>query len=293
MGLKRVGQILVIVFAILFCANSVFAAFGISPPYVKSAKLMPGSHYEQRIILSRSDPTEDVQAKITINAPEIESWISVDPGFEFVLPKGKQQVSMLVKVDVPEDAKLGNYKGYLNVRVVPAEAEGKVSIALGAQIEVDLTVGKEGFMDFLVRSVGISDSVKKPWPIKYFTKIRVSMNIENTGNVPASPGKVHLDVYNITRKNLLESNDDISLEKIKPFETKTILAEFSTKLEAGEYFGHAKIFKGDEIAEEWKAVFNIEKGTFSVKEWVILVCSGIGLLVIIAVAILIWYKKKR
>ena len=42
------------------------------------------SHYEQVITLVRSDPTEDLQAKVTINVPGANDWISIDRGTQFI-----------------------------------------------------------------------------------------------------------------------------------------------------------------------------------------------------------------
>ena len=297
MGFKKALLVWVGIFLLLFCSNSVWAAFGISPPFVKSDKLTPGSHYQQQILLSRSDPNEDVLCSITINAPEIEEWISIEPGFEFILPKGKNQVPMFVNVNVPKNAKLGDYSGKMRVKVKPTQVEGKVAIALGAQIEVALTVGSEGLVDFLVRSVEVSDVFKKPWPwiFSFLNKARVSVAIENTGNVPGAPSRVELEIYDIFGQKLLESGQVENLAKIEPFEQGSVLAEFSTKLAAGEYFAVAKIYKGSEIVEEWKAVFNIVSASFSIKEWLLIIAVVLGLIIIIAVLILIflWRRKKR
>ena len=86
------------------------AGFGISPPYVKSDRLIPGSYYEQKITLLRSAADENLQAVISIEAPEIASWISIDKGEQFDLPAGKLQVPMIVRVDVPDNAEIDNYK---------------------------------------------------------------------------------------------------------------------------------------------------------------------------------------
>jgi len=298
--MKRVGQILVVVVLfILGFAQVTWAGFGISPPYVINNKLIPGSHYEQRIGLSRSDPDEDLQVKVTMDLPEIESWISIDPGKEFIFPKGEKLIYMTVKVDVPEDAELKNYKGYIRVRVAPIEAieRGLIAVALGARIDVDLTVGKGEIFDFLVRLVDILDTKTKGWPLSYFNKIRILMKVENKGNIESSPTKVHLDVYDIYEKNILESSDDIKLEKIKPFKIKEIFAEFPTKLEPDTYWGKVKIFKGDEISWEDKLLLTIEKVSFSTKDWIILGGSGIGLLIILAGigygGYRIWQRKKK
>jgi hypothetical protein len=72
----------------LVCSNFAHAGFGISPPYVKTDKpIFPGSQFEQKITLLRSSADDEMQAEITINAPEIESWINIRQGEVFDLPK--------------------------------------------------------------------------------------------------------------------------------------------------------------------------------------------------------------
>src|SRR5271156_6226275 len=85
--------------------------FGITPPYVTNDQLTQNSHYEQTILLVRGNPTEDLQAKVSINVPGADGWISIDRGTQFVLPAGTQQEPMIVSVNVPSNAKLGNYSG--------------------------------------------------------------------------------------------------------------------------------------------------------------------------------------
>src|SRR6185312_2731013 len=83
--------------------NIAFAGFGITPPYVRSETLRPGSEYTQEIIIVRSDPVEDLNAELTMNLPGIEPWFSFDRGLKFILPKGESQVKISVTVRVPED----------------------------------------------------------------------------------------------------------------------------------------------------------------------------------------------
>ncbi|MCX6759227.1 MAG: hypothetical protein NT012_01540 [Candidatus Nealsonbacteria bacterium] len=283
MGFKKAFKLLIICLVILFSANIVLAGFGISPPYVINDRLVPGAHYEQKISLSRSDPEEDLKVQVTIDAPEIENWFLIDRGKEFIFPKGEKLTYMVVNVDVPENAELKNYKGYIRVRVAPLGAieAGQVAVALGARIDVDLTVSKGEVFDFLVRFIDILDVKIKTWPLSYFNKIKVLLRVENTGNMESSPTTVHLDVYDVYEKNILESSDDIKLEKIKPFETKEIFAEFSTKLEAGTYYGKIKVFKGEEISREEKIIFAVEDVPFSSKDWTILVGGIFGLLIVL------------
>lgn len=244
------------------------AGFGISPPYVKTDKpIFAGSHYEQRITLLRSSADDDLEAKITIDAPEIESWISLDKGDVFDLPKGKYQVPMIVKVDIPKDAEIGKYKGHINIRISPKSSDRKagVAIALGARVDIELEVTDETFVDFIVKKVDIPDfeEFTKPWswPIFsfFFYKLNVDIKLENTGNVMIAPTKVHVDVYDLSEKKLMGSYDDKSIAAVDPFKQGDTKASFRTKLPAGQYWGKIKIYKDKDIVRKDKVIFTVRK----------------------------------
>jgi len=296
--------LLILTFAIIFSlwTNQAQAGFGISPPYVKSDKILPGSHYEQKINLLRSSAEEDLKAEISINAPEISSWISIDKGETFNLPKGELRVPMIVRVDVPSDAAIGRYTGYINARIAPAsDTKGGVAIALGARIDIDLNVTKDTFPDFLIRSISIPDleELKAPWNWPVFSwlfyRIKIGMNIENTGNVKIAPSKVHLDVWDLNEKVLLQANDDKSIEKIDPFEVKTVVATFPTKLKAGQYWGKIKIYKNEEIVRDDKVAFTIVPpgslpGGTKLGPWPWLMLFGLIILALFIIWVLIKVK---
>jgi len=259
MRLKQGLKILIVALVILFGANMALAAFGISPSQVINHHLLQGSHYEQKISLVRSDVSKEAKAEATIYAPEIGSWLTIDKGLSFVFAEGQRQVWITVNVDVPKDAKLGNYKGTIAFRVVPEQAKeaGVVTVALGAQINIDLTVVEEKFFDFVVRSIDVLD-------LEGGNLIKVLLKIENIGNLEGSPSKVHLDVYDVLGKTLLESGDDTSLDLIKPFEIKEIFAEFPTNLGIGQHWSEVKVYKDDEIVREERLFFSIlERGALA------------------------------
>ncbi len=268
MNIRRIFPVLIIALMVLAWANTTRAGFGISPPYVRNDSLTTGSHYEQKIVLVRGDPIEDLKAEISIDVPKAGDWISIDKGEEFILPKGETQVPMVVSVDVPKNAKYENYKGFIRIvtsSLKPLE-KGSVTIALGARIDVDLTVAEIIIFNFDVLAVGLPDLEEgwKFWKIKLPGRIKAKIKIANTGNVEAAPTRVHLDIYDINCKDLLESSDDTRFKKVKSFETKEIFAGFKTKLEIGAYCGEIKIFKHDEIIKEQKVFFNIlERGGLS------------------------------
>lgn len=294
------------VFGILAWQTAVQAGFGISPPYVRSDKIIPGTRYEQKIVLLRSSAEDDLEAEITVNAPEIAEWISIDKGMKFDLPKSELQVPMVVRIDTPADAALGGYKGHINIRIAPKGGftGSGVSIALGARVDIDLTVTNETFPDFLVRAVNIPSlevlSAPWRWPIfaRFFYRIQVGIKLENTGNVAIAPTKVHLDVYDLKDQNLLESGDDKRLKKVEPFETAEISASFPTRLAEGQYWGKINIYKGNEVVRNDKLIFTIappgslSQGIKSYGPWPWLMLGGLiilGLAVIIAlVKLKVW-----
>jgi hypothetical protein len=295
MPFKKIGLILVIVllFSLSFIQKTQ-AGFGISPPYVINHYLSRGSSYEQKIVLSRSDPNEDLKAEVTIEAPEIEKWLSIKPAKEFILPKGEQQVPMFVVVNVPKDAQYKDYKGIIRVRTTPLTEPtgGQVRIVLGARIDVDLTVSKEVFIDFKVRGLNIPEVLLKDWPLSLFSKIKVLAKIENLGNVSGSPTKVGLEIFDLNEKNLLYSGETKNLEKIEPFKIKEITANFPVKVGPGQYWAKIKIFKGEEIKYQDKLILTIKKIPFAPIDYFVIICLSLVVILILVILFLIAKKKQ-
>ncbi len=219
-------------------ANIAFAGFGITPPYVHNDTLRPGSEYTQEIIIVRSDPVEDLNAELALNLPAIESWFSFDRGLKFILPKGESQVKLQVTVRVPDDAKLGAYNGNIRIRTFSTQTQSTgVSLALGAQIDVQLKVVDKIF-NFEVRRVELFEAEQgtKKWWLNFPGKIKFAMHIENIGNVPASPYKVSMQIYDVSGQQLLESSENTNtIEEILPFDTKKTIAYLPTWLPPGGY----------------------------------------------------------
>lgn len=279
--------------------NLAQAGFGISPPYVKSDKITPGTLYEQKINLLRSSAEEELTAEISVNAPEISSWITIDKGNEFTLPKGELQVPMIVRVDVPKNAEIAKYAGFINIRITPkGGGQGAVAIALGARVDIDLNVTNETFPDFLVREVSIPELeiLKRPWnwPVFswFFYRIKVVMRIENTGNVKIAPSKVHLEIWDLNEKVLLESRDDKTIDEVLPFQTNSVEATFPTKLKQGQYWGKVKIYKDAEVVRSDKIVVTILPpgslpGGNKLGVWPWLMLSGIIALILLFFLLLV------
>jgi hypothetical protein len=262
-------------------------------------------------MLVRSDPAEDLKAEITMNIPGIEEWFSVDLGKEFTLPKGATQVPITITVRVPKDAEYKEYKGAIRIRTSSAgvPAGGGVSIALGAQIDVDVKV-VDKIYDFDVRRIRMADleEGRTKWGLFFPGKIRFYMTIENTGNTEYAPTKVRFEIYDSEMETLLETTENTNrIEKIAPFAIKEIVAELPTRLPAGRYTAKYAIYKGEEIAQQDKvnvsiaaagAVFGYEGygflGLSLADKLKALAMIGVPvLLLLLLIAILVWKRNAR
>lgn len=238
--------------AIFFAeASLALAGFGITPPYVRSDTLTRGSEFTQKIILVRGNPIEDLKAEITINIPEVGGWFSIDRGNEFILPKGEKQVPIFVTVRVPEEAEYDRYVGNIRIRTSSTgDLKAGVSIALGAQVDVDIKV-VDHISDFEVLRVELLELEEghKKWWLDYPGRITFLMHIENTGNVDAAPEKVRFDIYDRKSDKLLESIESINkVQTVAPFDTGKVAAYLPTHLPVGGYKVKYTIYKGEEVS---------------------------------------------
>lgn len=236
--------------------NTAFAGFGITPPYVNNSSLTRNSIYEQTIMLVRSDPSVPLKAQISIDVPGVNDWFTVVEGNEFVLPQGETKVPMTVRVTVPKNAEFKRYTGNIRIKTgavaSDGSGQGSVSISLGAQVDVDLTVIDKVIKDFRVRKIGISDLNEghKFWWLYFPGKIRFEMMLENTGNVDISPSEVLFRMYDGSGQILLEETKSTnSIKQIAPFKTDTVFAELPTRLPSGSYLARYQIKNGDEVKQ--------------------------------------------
>lgn len=286
--------------------KSVSAGFGISPPYLKNQQLVPGSRFEQQITLLRSSAEEDLKATVKVNAPQIASWITINKGEEFTLPKGEVQVPMIVTVNVPKNAELGNYKGNINIRISSANAASAgVAIALGARVDIDLTLTNVANSDFVVKTAAIPDFelLEWPWNWRIFStflhRVTVVMNIENIGNVETAPSKVALEILDISKTKTLQTSVDKSIDKIPSFSTQQVSAHFPTKLGLGQYWGKVKVYKGNDIVNVYEIAFTIAKPgelpnggpSLGLLPWLLM--AGYAVAAVIIVSVLIKIKIWR
>jgi hypothetical protein len=206
---------------------------------------------------------EDLRIEVAIDVPGADDWISIDKGNSFILPKGEQKMAMVISVNVPKNAEFKSYPGYIRVTTYPLgsseEGKGQIAIILGARIDVSLEVKDIKIFNFTVKRVNVYDLEEGHEVLWWYSpgKIKFEMEIENLGNIKASPTKVVFNIYNDKETELLETIEVKKMEKVEPFVIKTITAEIPTKLKPGGYKAAFQIFKNDEVVKEGKLHLSI------------------------------------
>lgn len=225
--------------------------FGITPPYVTNDSLTQNSHYEQTIMLVRSDASQDLQAKVTVAVPGANDWITIDKGTQFTMPSGTQELPIIVSVNVPSNAKLGRYAGNIQVVVSPlaGPTPGTVGITIGAQIDVNLQVIDQKNVAFTVHRVTMSNTETGSsflW-MHFPGKVLFTMDLENTGNVAGSPDKVVFQYEAYLTEQVLETETNTNhLSSVQPFDTQQVVAEMPTYLPQGSYRVAYQIYGRDD-----------------------------------------------
>lgn len=276
------GLILILMAAV--GVESVSAGLGLSPPYIRSDQLTRESVFEQRIMLTRSSPDQEMEAEIEVNLPRAEDWITIrarkweieedreedwaefESGDRIKLPADRQLVPVVFRVEVPSDAEYDNYEG--NVRFQVNEVggddieEGSVSIRLGAQANVGLEVTDKVIEEFEIRAVSIPEfnEARQVWWLEYPGKMNIEMSLFNTGNVPIAPTRVIADIYDVRGEEFLERAEHTNrIDRIEPFDHGDVTAELPVTLPADNYRVHYRIYNGDEVVRSGEHSIRIRR----------------------------------
>ena len=261
------GTPAVFVVGLLFCIPAfavprlASAAFGISPPFMNVSSLVRGSRYVQTIYLVQDQPNQDLTIQAKLDVPQsIRSWFTILPGEQFVIPKGVRQFAVSVAVQVPQETDLGYYKGALTFTTVPGSA-GQVTIALGAQVNINLTVGTD-----IVRKMSLA--LLKPLDIEEGWAPRAYVKFNNEGNVAEYLDGGTFEVYDqfgAARLAYIQKGKE-GLPEIPAFTIKDFTIEFPTDfyLGVGQYWASINLVQEGKSVGTQRTVFNVlTKGSLS------------------------------
>ena len=271
---------------VLLSSPTLVGAFGVSPPFFRTDKLLRGSHYEATIFLVQGKPEKDLAVTAKFDVPDkLRTWFSTDKGEAFVIPAGVQQFPIQVRVNVPQNADLGIYKGYLRIITVPKPQEGQqITIATGVRVDINLTVGEGVVQDFTIRKIDILDIRQGEYP-------KIVVTVENLGNVKVAPTRATFDLFDKYGQIRLGFAQREDLPEVEPFAIQSFVLEFpiDIRLAIGEYWANAQVFKGEAIAQEMRTIFNvIERKAIDTR-----VFFGIGGVVGIGILGLLVLRRKR
>ena len=242
--------ILLIVCFFIFVALKVEAGFGISPPRVWNDYLVPGSHFEQVIVLTRSNPDSPMEIITEMDSPEIKDWVKIDKGEKFIYPVGFKQFPITIIVDVPENAGYSIYYGKMTIKSAPVGNEGQVTVALGAVVDFKLRVSGEKFSDFKTRGIGIAD-LEEGWPLKF------TVSLENLGNVKVRPSRIHLEIFDDYHQKKITTGDITQMSWVESFKVGESQGEMAVNLKSGQYWAEDEVYKNDEMILKEKLRFNV------------------------------------
>lgn len=249
-----ISKILLVIF-LLFAAQRVYAGIGISPASIDNARLKPGSSFSEEFVLSTNLADSDLSVSIESDIGAANSWLSFEPGANFIIKKGVQRESFKITVTPPSNADLRDYKGYIRIKVSPVNnSGGGIAVVQGARIDVNLTTSTEDYAELLVRAIRL-DGTDTNSPLK------LTLKIENKGNVAGSPNAVDIEVLDLDQKKiktLLTNN----IKKVDPNRTEEVTNLLEHGLPPGEYFGLVKVYFQNKLIREEKVVFKITAGSF-------------------------------
>ncbi len=255
---KAIILLIGLVSLVLFALNPTLtsAAFGVSPPFVGSGHLVPGSKYIQTIYLVQDNPSEDLRiiTNLQIN-DRVKNWFVINGGKEMIIPKGVRQYPVEVVINVPKGADLGVYKGLVNFSGMPLDKTGQITIALGVEVKIGFTVGEGIFREYEMPVVNLLD-IEEGW------SPRVQVKFVNNGNVPEAIDSATyelFDQFGSIRLAYIQKNE--GFKEVEPFSSEEFLFEFPINLYlgVGDYWGSVSFVKEGKVIGQQRTVFKVLK----------------------------------
>jgi len=250
--------LLALVFGVGFSA---LAGFGISPSGINLTDILRGNQIERVIVLSRSQPTEDILIEAKTEG-EVADWIQLERGGRFTYPSGEKQFPVKVIISVPKTAANGDYEGKISFIGAPAgscesgDCQGaSVGISLGAIADVRITVTDKEIKNFRILGVQVDKA-------RANEKLALILFLENNGNVEIQPDHIVVDVFDKFHKIQIGSFTVSKFDgKIQPKNSGPVKAIIPWVPDVDNYWAEVSVFdnKNQLVAKE-NLAFETEAG---------------------------------
>jgi hypothetical protein len=213
---------------LLLMASSA-SAIGVSPGMIAFDKLVKGGYAEKTLTISTAG-NQDLVMKIEAGGA-IKDWLTFEPGDREILLPQKSAKDILVKINVPNTVRNGQYDGTVIISTINKAEGGSTSGAsfmAGLIVKVQLTVTGEEVSGYEVKSISVKDT-EQNYPVDFV------ITIENTGNVVITP-KLHFAILSNERKETGKVMD-YSETTIMPTTSKQFTVKMPTKgMDLGAYY---------------------------------------------------------
>ncbi len=235
----------------LFTPLSALAGFGASPATLFKENIAPGSSFSQEIVVSRSNPDEDVYVILETDLGQMADWFTFTSTQKVVFPKGENRLSIPFDVQVPLNTAQKSYTGAIRIKSVSIQEQDGVSVAQGARVDVNYIVSSSPIKELEVKSIELEPKSENQPIVAKITAI-------NTGNVDAWPTKVTLDIYDLkdVLVKSLETTDlsvNINQDQLD-IDAKLALPQ---DLPSGDYIAYTKVYMGSKLLRAEKLLLKI------------------------------------
>lgn len=207
------------------------SAIGVSPGVISFNKLVRGGYAEKALTVSTAGG-DDLTLKVEAGGA-VKDWISFEPtDAQVILPK-KSAKSILVKINIPNTARNGQYEGEVIISTLVSQGSDTSGVSgarfmPGLIVRIELTVTGEEVSGYDIKSVSVKDT-EQNYPVEF------NINVENTGNVVITP-KLHIAILNSERKEIGKSIDYSEIA-ILPTTSKQFTIKMPTKgMDTGAYY---------------------------------------------------------
>ncbi len=259
---KLLSSLLAVFAGIVLFAPSqaLAAAFGVSPPLIENETLIPGSNFVYTINLSSNGLSKEMIVNTRFEGdPEIAEWLTVINKDSLVMGTGKSNVPMDVKVSVPVNAKVGDYKGNLSINIAPKSGNtNAVAVLLGGNVRIKLAVVDYDVTDYWVQTIS-ADTILEGQAVD------LKITIKNLGNTIVDSIKTNISLTDIKTGTKVASGSADALNiGIQPQSMgDAVLPIMIPGLQPGIYWLDIVAFKGGKSTYENRLHLTVEPSAIS------------------------------